>query len=95
MENPETKSDSRLKKMRFRSWHRGCKETDLVFGPFSDARLERLTADQLNRYEALLEEQDGDVWAWITGKTPPPADRRYDDLITLLQQFRQTANNAR
>ena len=32
-------AETRLKRMRMRSWRRGTKEMDLVLGPYADARL--------------------------------------------------------
>lgn len=72
----------RLKRLRFRSWHRGCKETDLILGRFSDARLPKLCDADLAALEALLEEDDADIWDWLTGRVPPP--EAYAALIELL-----------
>ena len=34
----------RLRRVRYRAWHRGTKEMDLMLGPFADAKLESLSA---------------------------------------------------
>jgi len=86
----ETMSESseiRRKRLRFRSWHRGTREMDLLLGAFADAHLEGLSDDQLGRYEALLELSDPDLFAWIRGREAvPPA---YDnDVFKLLQDFK-------
>ncbi len=70
--NPVLQRDLWLKRLRYRSWHRGCKETDLVLGTFCDQHIERLTDADLRRYEALLDEEDADIWSWITGKSSCP-----------------------
>lgn len=64
--------DIRLKRLRFRCWHRGIKEADLLLGHFADRQLEQLSIPELDSLEALLEEPDVDVVAWITGDRPPP-----------------------
>ena len=62
--------DIRLRRIRYRSWHRGCKETDIILGQFADKALSNLaTETELELYEALLSEQDMDIWNWLTGKT--------------------------
>lgn len=61
-------AEARLKRLRMRSWRRGTKEMDLILGPFSDSELERLTADELDVYEVLLEENDQDLYPWITAR---------------------------
>jgi len=78
--------DIRLKRLRFRSSHRGCKETDLVLGAFAEARLESLDAAMLTAYERLLEESDADIWDWLVGRTSPhnPA---YSALIVELRRY--------
>jgi antitoxin CptB len=86
---PEVKDarDVRLRRIRYRSWHRGCKETDVILGNFADKALRSLTTDEeLALYEALLEEQDVDIWNWLTDKTPLAAGR-YDVLKRRLQSF--------
>jgi antitoxin CptB len=64
----------RKRRLRFRAWHRGTKEMDLVFGPFADARLEGFDAAQLDRLEALMEEEDTDLLKWVLGQESPRAD---------------------
>jgi antitoxin CptB len=72
----------RLKRLHYRSWHRGCKETDIVLGQFADSALAGLSAEQLDLYEKLLEEDDVDIWNWLTGEPAPAA---YAPLIELLK----------
>lgn len=63
---------SKIKRLIYRSWHRGCKETDEAFGPFATACLSTLPANELSMYEQLLEEDDWDIWNWLTGKSECP-----------------------
>lgn len=70
--NPTLPRELWLKRLRYRSWHRGCKETDLVLGTFCDTRVESLNDAELLRYEALLDEDDADIWGWLTGKLACP-----------------------
>lgn len=65
--------DTRLKRLRFRAWHRGVKEADLMIGGFFDAHGAGWTDDQIDWFEALLEEQDVDIMAWAMGTQPTPA----------------------
>ena len=66
----------RRERLRFRSWHRGTREMDLLLGSFADANLPTLTTDELEQYEAMLTQNDPDLYAWITGaeSVPPEAD---------------------
>ena len=70
-----------MKRLHYRSWHRGCKETDLVLGAFADRHLPTLSPELLALYEALLEEDDADIWAWLTGKNAPG---EYGELLGMM-----------
>jgi len=63
-----TDNEARLKRLKMRSWRRGTKEMDLILGPFSDSEMERLTEAELDLYEALLDENDQDLYPWITAR---------------------------
>ncbi len=56
--------DIRLKRLRFRAWHRGTKEADLMIGGCFDAHGAGWNAEQIEGFEAFLEEQDVDIMAW-------------------------------
>jgi antitoxin CptB len=64
--------ETRLKRLRFRAWHRGTREADLMIGGFFDARHAGWSTDQLDWFEALLEEQDVDIMGWAIGSIPCP-----------------------
>ena len=85
--------DIRRKRLLFRSWHRGTKEADLLLGSFAERHLADLSAAQLDRYEALLENDDADLWDWLVGRRPPPSDHD-NDVIRLLLNFRFTPRPA-
>lgn len=75
-----------LNRIRYRSWHRGCKETDLIIGSYCNQHIEELSDAELVLFEQLLDEDDAEIWAWITGKTPIP-NPAYTPLIQKLQAF--------
>lgn len=77
----------RRKRLMYQSRYRGRLESDLFFGRFAAGHVARLTEAQLARYEALLEESDHDLFAWISGQRPVPA-RHDHDVFALLQSFR-------
>lgn len=81
----------RLKRLRYQSWHRGCKETDVILGNYCDQFLHTLSAEQIDLYEALLEEDDWDIWQWVAyGETPPKA--KFIPLIETLRDFHAYAS---
>ena len=59
------------RRLRFRSWHRGTREVDLILGGFADRWIDTMDAGELQSYEALLEQNDADLYDWFTDKAPP------------------------
>jgi antitoxin CptB len=64
--------DARRRKLRFRSWHRGMREMDLILGRFADAEIAALTGDELDQYERLLDFPDDQFFLVITGDRAAP-----------------------
>ncbi|MCI5076446.1 succinate dehydrogenase assembly factor 2 [Oricola sp.] len=67
--------ESRRRRARFRAWHRGMKEMDLLLGKYADTHVEAMTPDHLDAFESLLEVLDRDLFKWFTGEGPVPAER--------------------
>lgn len=67
-------SAERLNKLKFRAWRRGFREADLILGPFADRYLPSMTPEELDAFEHLLGELDHDLYNWITGRDPAPAE---------------------
>ena len=63
---------NRLKRLRIRSWRRGTKEMDLILGGFADAYLDQLDEDLVQKFDSLLEENDQDLYTWVTATVPTP-----------------------
>lgn len=74
----------RRRRLRYRAWHRGTKEMDLLLGPFADARLEVMDEAELDRFETLIGEADTDLLKWLMGQEPAPADADHELLAELL-----------
>ena len=64
--------EHRLRRLRFRAWHRGTKEADLMIGGFFDRYGAQWSEGEIAWYETLLEEQDVDIMAWAIGAEAPP-----------------------
>jgi antitoxin CptB len=77
----------RLKRLRFRSWRRGFREADLLIGGFADAHLHEFDAAQLDRFEALLAQDDHLLFGWIVGRSAPPPEFDHD-VMARLRGFR-------
>ncbi len=64
--------EARRKRLYMRSWRRGIKEMDLILGGYAEAFLANMGEDELALYDALLSENDQDLYAWVTGRASPP-----------------------
>ena len=62
----------RFAKAKFRAWHRGTREADYTFGGFFDRSSDGWGEAELAWFEALLEEDDVDVMAWMLGTAAVP-----------------------
>lgn len=62
----------RIKRLRMRAWHRGIKEMDLIMGGWADAHLETADDATLDLFERVLEEEDQDLYQWVSGQVQAP-----------------------
>jgi antitoxin CptB len=70
----ETNADLRRRRLLFRARHRGTHETDLLVGGFVDAEIAAMDDEALDALEAVLELPDVDLFDWLTGRRPVPAE---------------------
>jgi len=68
--------ETRIKRLKIRSWRRGIKEMDLILGGFSDTGLAGLDDASMDAYEAMLDENDWDLYYWVTGAREAPDAHR-------------------
>ena len=61
----------RIKKLKMRSMRRGIKEMDIILSEFADAALDSMPKDELDLYEHLLNENDQDLYLWVSGQVKP------------------------
>jgi len=79
--------DPRRRRILFRAWHRGIREMDLIFGQFADTELRDLPESDLEEFEGILSEDDGDLFKWICGDLALP-ERLQTPLFTRISAFR-------
>lgn len=77
---------SRIKRLKFRAWHRGTREADYTIGGFFDRYHAGWGEPELAWFEALLEEDDVDVLAWAFSTGPVP-DRFAGEQMALMQRL--------
>ncbi len=74
----------RIKRLQMRSMRRGIKEMDLILSAYAERNLNSMDSAGLDLYDALLKENDQDLYQWVTGQvnTPDP----FADLIADIAQ---------
>ena len=65
--------DELLRALKYRAWHRGTREADMMIGGFFDAHHASWDAHDRALFAALLAEQDVDIMAWAIGTQDVPA----------------------
>ena len=66
--------EARLKRLRFRAWHRGTREADYMIGCYFDAFHGAWGEPELAWFEALIEEEDVDIMGWALGSLAVPPE---------------------
>ena len=77
----------RRKRLRHQCWYRGCTETDQLLGAYADAFVPGAAAEQLDGFEALLAEDDRDIWLWLSAQREVPQNHAL--LIESIRDFHQ------
>jgi antitoxin CptB len=72
-ENSSLGLEARRRRLRFRCWHRGTRELDLMFGRFADAQLATLSEAEIGEFERWLEVPDPQMFNYVNGAETPPA----------------------
>lgn len=83
----ENELDIRRRQLRFRAWHRGTREADLLLGPFADSYLPACPEAEVDAFEALLDVEDPDLWDWATGNVQPTiTNAAFDALMKFIAE---------
>jgi len=76
--------DIRRKRLTYRANYRGFKEADMILGGFAKAYAPEMSESEITCFEDLLGAKDHDIYGWINGTLPVPAN--YD--TPLLERLR-------
>jgi antitoxin CptB len=83
--------DVRRRRLLFRAWRRGVRETDLIVGRFADAYIDKFDEPALDQFERLIEVPNAALYAWVVGAEAVPADHDTAVLRQLIGFHDQTA----
>ena len=79
------------KRLVYQSRKRGMLENDLLLSTFAEKHLPSMTAEELHLYDKLLDENDWDIYYWVTGKKPVPEQFNH----SVLQKLTEYSKNER
>lgn len=79
-------ASDRLRRLKFRAWHRGTREADYMIGGFFDLYGTNWDEADIAWFEALLEEDDVDIMAWALGSQAVPPEYA-GPLMTAMQKL--------
>ena len=47
---------------------------DVILGPFAESELSKLSNQDIEEYAKFIEEDDWDIYAWVSGKAQMPEE---------------------
>ncbi|MDA5094256.1 succinate dehydrogenase assembly factor 2 [Aliiroseovarius sp. KMU-50] len=66
--------ENRVKRLAMRSMRRGIKEMDIILKKYAEAHLVKMSPEALDDYEALLGQNDQDLYQWVSGQVAAPEE---------------------
>lgn len=67
-------TNERLRRLKFRAWHRGTREADYMIGCFFDRYHAGWSEAEIDLFERMVEEDDVDIMAWALGTQSVPPE---------------------
>jgi len=82
--------DIRIKRLKLRSMRRGIKEMDIILSGFAREHLMAMSDAQLDLYEKFLNENDQDLYQWVSGQEI--VDKQYEGLVEQIKLYLSFGN---
>jgi succinate dehydrogenase flavin-adding protein (antitoxin of CptAB toxin-antitoxin module) len=76
--------EEKRRRMLYHSKQRGWLELDLILGTFADQHLAKLSEKDVLDYENVLEEENPDLFKWLSGQSPIPQEYKEMEVVKLL-----------
>lgn len=73
-QDPALRRKVMINRLLYRSRQRGFLEMDLLVGIWAEKRIPQLSEDNLRQFDLILEQENPDLYKWLTGQEQPPAD---------------------
>ena len=82
--------DSVRRRLLYRSKQRGWLEMDIMLGNWAEEHLGTLDAEQLHQFQQVIDMENPELFKYLTGQEPVPADINNPLLRTLCKDLRET-----
>ncbi|KAK3287793.1 hypothetical protein CYMTET_4703 [Cymbomonas tetramitiformis] len=91
--------EAAVKRLLYRSKQRGFLEMDLIIGQWAEANLKNLSDEQLNCFALVLDEENPDLFRYLTGQEDAPEhlvnNSVYNELKQSMEGYLKVGANAR
>jgi antitoxin CptB len=78
--------EEKRRRMLYHSKQRGWLELDLILGTFAECHLAKLAEKDVVDFEKILEEENPDLFKWLSGQSPVPSEFKEMDVLKLLMK---------
>jgi len=65
--------EAKVKRLSYRSKQRGYLELDLIVGSWAEQQLPKMTTKELDEFAVVLDQENPDLFPWLTGQDEAPA----------------------
>eukprot|EP00607_Mallomonas_marina_P001143 CAMPEP_0182430790 /NCGR_PEP_ID=MMETSP1167-20130531/43374_1 /TAXON_ID=2988 /ORGANISM="Mallomonas Sp, Strain CCMP3275" /LENGTH=166 /DNA_ID=CAMNT_0024616271 /DNA_START=81 /DNA_END=581 /DNA_ORIENTATION=- len=89
---PKLRDEVRRRRMIYRSKQRGWLEVDLLMGSWAAENVPLLTEEELDQYDAILEEETIDIFNYMSGQQPLPSHLAELPLMEKLRKYSYAKN---
>lgn len=72
--DPELRRKVMVNRLLYRSRQRGFLEMDLLVGIWAEKQIPQMSEDTLRQFEVVLDQENPDLYKWLTGQEQPPQD---------------------
>ncbi len=73
-QHPELRRKVLVNRLLYRSRQRGFLEMDLLVGIWAEKQIPQLSENMLQQFEIVLDQENPDLYKWLTGQEQPPMD---------------------
>lgn len=73
-QDPELRRKVLVNRLLYRSRQRGFLEMDLLVGIWAEKQIPQLSESMLQQFEIVLDQENPDLYKWLTGQEHPPQD---------------------